>query len=694
MRIYKHISWCVFFVIFSFRCLAYDTDSLRSEIDRSSGTMRIELIKELLFKANRYDQSYRPLISEFMEHAAQNADAEGIALGRFYEGNYFLDMRLLDSAYMDFSIALNYYTKVNDSTKISSIYSNIGIALKQWGANKKAIEAYQNSNAYCRADQKKTFAQNYYNTAVLYTNIADFPNALKYINLAEEALEELDNSYGKALILYQKSNIYYELHQWGQNLDYALRTNEHIEKNNISSLRIYSYLGIALAYNKLKNRTKALIYTDSARALVRESTTKTELASIEKCYGLIYFAGRQYNKSAEALYRSFEYFKQDNMMKLAIEALDTLALAYVLDGKPQKAIEIQKMRIHLSDSLSLVKIEKGIANAYSQMEIERTLNQIDQLKSENDISKLTIRSQYQTIAVILLTLIASLLAFLLFFKYYRKVRALNKSLNESYSIISESKAEIINQLETIREKNAEQSLLLDSLTKSEYELRIANATKDRLFSIISHDLKGPVAYYVSNLQTLKETFETMQPKELENEIDMLISSSQKLILLLKNLLVWSGLQRNTVKYERKTEDLAELLRSAVEPLLFQADFRKISIAYENCQSEIICDSDIISTIIRNLVSNSIKHSRHAGQISIRYEKIGDISEIIVADNGYGISPEILHNIETENHLGIIQSSMSSGLGIMLCRELARIHEGVLSFDSTVDLGTNARLRFK
>ncbi len=696
-----HTQRFVFIVMMLICCFAgraesqpSEADSLLAEIGKSTGTQRIEFIKELLLKANRFDESYRPIIDEFNSFAANDGEAGEMALGRFFEGNYFLDMKILDSAYMDFSIALDYYLPINDSAKISAIYSNMGIAFKIWGAHKRAIESYQNSIAYCSPNKTKIIAQNYYNTAVLYTNLSDYKNALYYINMAEEALGDTESNYGKALILYQKANIYNELHLWDKNLDYAIRTNEHVHRNGIASLQIYSYLTVALAYNRLNKTQKAFIYADSARALVQKSTSKTELGSIEKCYGLIYFASGQYEKSADFIYRSYEIYKQDNNMKMAIESLDTLARAYQLSGNLSKAIEIQNIRIHFSDSLTLAKIEKGIANAYSQMEIERSLNEIDQLRAENDISKLTIRSQYQTIAVILLTLVASLLAFLLFFKYYRKVKALNQSLNESNRIISESKTEIVSQLETIRQQNAEQALLLDSLTKSENELRNANATKDRLFSIISHDLKGPVFYFVSNLESLKESFPSMQKDEIESEIDLLISGTQKLIMLLKNLLVWSGLQRNTVKYERKTEALPDLLSIAVEPLYFSANVRDIGITFANCDAEVICDADIISTIVRNLVSNAIKHSRREGQIAIGYAKHGDTNEIFVRDNGYGIPPEILQSINAENHLEIMKSSMSSGLGIMLCRELARIHEGELSFESAVDVGTTVRLFFK
>lgn len=701
MATYKHISSFFFIVFLSLCCIVAEAssarseaDSLMSEISNSNGEQRIEFIRELLLKANRFDERFRTLVDEFIEYAAHKDIAGDIALGRFFEGNYFLDMKMLDSAYLDFSIALDYYSKVNDSTKISAIYSNMGIALKQWGAYKKAIEAYQNSIAYCGPDKKKIIAQNYYNAAVLCTNTTDYASALRYINLAEQALGDTESVYGKALILYQKANIYNELHLWGKNLEYALLANAHIEKHDISSLQLYSYLSVALAYNRMKDHQKAFLYADSARVLALETTSKTELASIEKCYGLIYLDLGQYKKATDFIYRSYRIFIQDNNMKMAIESLDTLARAYQLAGNPSKAIEMLNLRTHISDSLSLARIEKGIANTYSQMEIERSLNEINQLKAENDINKLTIRSQYQTIAVIFLTLVALLLAFLLFFKYYRKIKTLNLSLNESNRIISESKSEIFSQLETIRQQNAEQALQLDSLKKSESELRTANATKDRLFSIISHDLKGPVFYFVSNLQNLKESLSDVPKEEIESEIDMLISGSQKLILLLKNLLVWAGLQRNTVKYERKPEELAELLGMAVEPLMFQANFREISIKFENCESKLICDSDIVSTIVRNLVSNAIKHSRRNGHITIGFAKNGDTNELFVRDNGYGIPPEILESIESENHLEIIKSSLSSGLGIMLCRELARIHGGELRFESTVNLGTTVRFYFR
>jgi signal transduction histidine kinase len=217
------------------------------------------------------------------------------------------------------------------------------------------------------------------------------------------------------------------------------------------------------------------------------------------------------------------------------------------------------------------------------------------------------------------------------------------------------------------------------------------ALKNRIFSVISHDLRSPVVNILYMLNLLKE-------KEYKEKYDTFANSSinyaQGVISLLENMLVWGRGQEDKIKYSPEQYDLADLILTNLSIFKETADKKEISVNFTQVGSSVaFCDKDLLDIIIRNLLSNAVKYTPRKGRISIflRDKKnTGNGMLLKICDNGIGISherqkqifqsDEVISTPGTENEKG-------TGLGLKLCHELVKINNGTMSVESRPNEGT-------
>lgn len=229
------------------------------------------------------------------------------------------------------------------------------------------------------------------------------------------------------------------------------------------------------------------------------------------------------------------------------------------------------------------------------------------------------------------------------------------------------------------------------LKKYSDELKAANASKDRMFSIIAHDLRGPFGGFVGLTETLSSHLDKFSGSELAECTEAMHTSSKKVYELLTNLLEWSRLQTGKVKLEPVSLNLSLEVHDIKELFLSSAKQKKISINSDIDEALFVfADTYSLSTILRNLVSNAVKFTPPAGEITLSaYASEGCVS-LIVKDTGIGIPDKIKENI-LNNNSGYTTSGTSgeegTGLGLALCIELAEKNNWPLSVKS--DIGTGS-----
>ncbi len=231
------------------------------------------------------------------------------------------------------------------------------------------------------------------------------------------------------------------------------------------------------------------------------------------------------------------------------------------------------------------------------------------------------------------------------------------------------------------------------LTEINEELKTLNATKDKLFSIIAHDLKNPLSSFKTAIEYLHKDYYTFSDEEKIELLDEINKSAKSVYELLENLLQWSLAQRNKTPFNPEMFNFKNVVESVLSQLYLQAKNKKINIVSDIEEPAFVNgDINLITIVVRNLVSNAIKFTRDGGQIEIIGKINSDANHYLVAvkDSGVGIPPDKvqkLFRIDTASSTKGTHNESGTGLGLLLCKEYVEKHKGKIWVESELDIGT-------
>jgi len=260
----------------------------------------------------------------------------------------------------------------------------------------------------------------------------------------------------------------------------------------------------------------------------------------------------------------------------------------------------------------------------------------------------------------------------------------NKARKETNKILEEKNRQIILQKDQLVET-------LHFLSQRERNLADANATKDRFFSIIAHDLKNPFSGILGLSKILNDDFDQLSVADQRQYIGYINESSDQLYKLLDNLLQWARAQLNQIDPKPEQVAIASLINSCV--LLYKniARNKNIQIEYDPvCSLTVHADPGMMETIMRNLLSNAIKFTPQDGLIKISASRVGKIIEITVSDSGIGMSDEDqkkLFKIDVRLQKNGTASEHGSGLGLIICKEFVERNHGSIRLQSKEGVGS-------
>ncbi len=234
------------------------------------------------------------------------------------------------------------------------------------------------------------------------------------------------------------------------------------------------------------------------------------------------------------------------------------------------------------------------------------------------------------------------------------------------------------------------------LKKSQAKLIESNKTKDKFFSIIAHDLRSPFSSMLGFSEILQSNYEKYSVEKQKKFLSIINEGIKNTSKLLDNLLLWSRSQQGTIIYNPQNLNLYLLSYEVIE--LLSQSIKNKSIVLSNEMSEdtfIDADEDMLSTILRNLISNAIKFTHKGGEIILKAHidisnKENRFAEISVIDNGLGVSKkmqskifDIGENTSTEG----TENEGGTGLGLILCKEFVEKHDGKIWVESETNKGS-------
>lgn len=230
----------------------------------------------------------------------------------------------------------------------------------------------------------------------------------------------------------------------------------------------------------------------------------------------------------------------------------------------------------------------------------------------------------------------------------------------------------------------------DSLLESRENFKSLSMNREKFLSIISHDLKNQIAGFYSATDLLKNHYQEMNEEERMEIVDLLWENSQKNVRLLQDLLKWSMIKNNTFPYNPINIKLERIYKEVVELFDLEIEKNNISIFLKmRSNSEVFADFDMLSAIMRNLVSNAIRYVGKDGEIRIKSEEKGDYMNVEVRDNGPGIDSLTLENLKqslSASTIGIANEH-GTGLGLLLVKEFVETNKGEFLIESQKNKGT-------
>ena len=239
---------------------------------------------------------------------------------------------------------------------------------------------------------------------------------------------------------------------------------------------------------------------------------------------------------------------------------------------------------------------------------------------------------------------------------------------------------------------SERKMMEDKLRHSEAELRDLNATKDKFFSIIAHDLRSPFNGFLGLTQIMAENLQSLKMAEVQNISVRMRDSATNLFRLLENLLEWALMQQSLIPFKPNVQELRPIVAESIWMTLEYAKNKDIEISYTIPDNlSVFADRNMLQTVIRNLASNALKFTPKGGKVSLLAKDSGDMNvEISIRDTGIGMSQKIIDNlfhIDVRTNRKGTEGEYSSGLGLLLCNEFIGKHGGKIWVESEEGKGS-------
>jgi signal transduction histidine kinase len=230
-----------------------------------------------------------------------------------------------------------------------------------------------------------------------------------------------------------------------------------------------------------------------------------------------------------------------------------------------------------------------------------------------------------------------------------------------------------------------------ALEISEMNLRTANASKDRLFSIIAHDLKSPFNSLIGFSKLQIEHIDNKRFERVSEYARIIYDVSSQTHVLLSNLLEWSMVQTNILGFHPQTYLLADICTESLGFYKNQASQKNITLNIDiSSDIKVVADINMITIVVRNLISNALKYSYPGGAIAITAAADQEKVVVTVSDTGIGISAENLarlFRIESSFSTNGTGNEKGTGIGLILCRDLVHKHHGEIWVESAPTVGS-------
>jgi len=574
-----------------------------------------------------------------------------------YIGNSYFQMGKYEKA-------LNYYFQelelrrkyninpLNDDflDQLAKVYTAMGQFDKALEYHRRALSIFENQKNLDKKAKKSIIAQYYLKIGLVYYMKNDYNKSLDFYNQALDLIGNANDEAslkGKSIIYNNMALNYKSLGSVEKSLDIIKKSEAIINKIGLDNYEFYTLTSFSEIYSKLNKFEEAEKYLLKAIEIARNEENS--------------------NDEKNSIYLLYELYKKFNRFESALNTYQNFK--------------------NMSDSLINLEMTDKLVEFQTVYEMEKRNQENEALKTVNRLQKE--RAELERQSFILTSLFSLLVIIVLMVLFYFRKRATNVLVVSNI---------------TIEGQNARLLELNENLRKSESTLRHSNTTKDKFISIIAHDLKNPMHSIGFSADLMLNYFDNLNDDKKKDHLKGIYKTSNHAYDLLENLLHWAMAQSKSMNYDPDDVNVGEIIRDVVDLSFGSADNKNVSIInHINSPYKVYADRNMIETVVRNLLSNSIKFSNENGTIELSFYIVNEYAIIEIKDNGVGIpekSLEKLFKIEEQISTPGTMKESGTGLGLLLCKEFVNINRGDIwaesiyghgaTFKFTVPMNRNAK----
>ncbi len=629
--------------------------------------------------------------------------------------------------------ALKIAEKLNRPAKIAYALSYIGVIYWQMGNFSMALDYHLEANSiYEDIQDHKGIARSNTNLGIIFSSQSHYDRALENYFKALKIYEEIDDKQGMAAVLNNIGRVYSHQRDYDIAERYHLESLDLKQSENDEKGMAFSFNSLAQVYQGKNELEKAREFYYKALEIRRKLSDKREIASTSGNLGYLYYLLKDHDEAEKYLQEALQlfeevddksglsktynslgklyqqvgddvsarnYFNQSLRLaqnigsnRLVMENYGNISGILASSGDYKNAYRFQQEYIEIRDSIFNEESRRKIYELQLMYDREQKESEIQLLRKNEQINLLSYQRDRLLRNFLIVGVIMVLVSLFLLYNRFLILRNSNILLEKQKAEISESNAQLVElnhslmeQKKMYEELNHKLNLSNKKLKESEKNLMEINATKDKFFSIISHDLRNPFASIVSFSRILKRDILNMTKNELSELALELDKSVLKIDNLLENLLQWSRTQTGKIKYRPEYIALHEIIKENVNLVQNNARDKNIKLI-DSVDDDLAvwADRNMTDTVIRNLLSNALKYTDQGGEIDLSSYVKNHKAYISVKDNGVGIPEENKKKIFRTDSLHSTYGTMDekgSGLGLLLCKEFVEKQGGEIFFES-------------
>ena len=545
------------------------------------------------------------------------------------------------------------------------------------GNYEEALEKFYKAGEIAENINHKTYLGKCYNNiGAVYSSIGENDLALKYLSQSKNIKQELNDSAGLASTMINIAGIYQELNDYDKALKSYKKIHALMEQLEDTS-------GIAAILNNMGmihfNKgifEDAIIFFEQSLELSRLIDDQWSIASTLNNLAEVYIDLDNLNLTYSLLDASEIVIDEIKALDLAKESLEIRMKALAAQGRYKEAYKFNELYLAIKDSIINTEKAQNIVALEAKYESEKREGENELLKTEMEIREAVIQRQ-RIIFIVSSLLIIVLLVYSITLLRYNNLR------KKAGALLREQKDEIEIQNITLENLNSELSHQNQEINKQKTELENLINVKDKLFSILSHDLRSPLNSLAGILHLIKQGLINKEEEKIYlTELDTKIGYTQHFI---ENMFQWSRSQLDGFTINTESFDIKELVVEAYNNFDMQAREKSIKLVNKVNQSvTVLADRNLTRITLGNFISNAIKFTPSGGEIIFRSELMGEKYKLSVQDTGLGMNKETVEKILSGGKIKTMPGTaeeMGSGLGLFIARDFIEKNKGIMLIDS-------------